>query len=105
MHNPDVHKIEEKMQVVSADGYPIGIVDHLEDGRIKMTRESGNGVHRYLPVETVAHVRGGVVMLKMSSEEVESRIDTDGPSATPSRASSGPMAAQAGMLGGQRRES
>jgi len=93
------------MQVVSADGYPIGIVDGIEDGRIKMTRESGGGVHRFLPVETVNHVRGGVVMLKMSSEEVQSRIETDGPAATASRASSGPVAAEAGMLGGQRRES
>lgn len=105
MHHPDAHKIEEKMQVVSADGYPIGIVDGLEDGRIKMTRDSGGGVHRFLPVETVNHVRGGVVMLKMSAEEVESRIDTDGPVAAPGRAASGAVSAEAGMLGGQRRES
>ncbi len=92
------------MQVVGSDGRPVGQVDHLEDGRIKMTRQSGGGVHRFLPVETVAHVRGGVVMLKMTAEEAESRITSDGGAAMPSRAASGPVAAEAGMLGGQRRD-
>jgi len=106
MHHPDVHKIEEHMQVVDEDGVPIGMVDGLEEGLIKLTRNSGGGVHRFVPPGLVHHVRGGVVMLRGKVADIGDQITQDPSGAE--RSQPHPQAGglghahQMGMSGGQR---
>lgn len=64
--------IKEHMQIVGSCGNPVGTVDHVEGGRIKLTRDSdphGQGHHHYLPVSQVRDVEGGKVVLMMNSSE------------------------------------
>lgn len=60
--------IKEHMEVVGADGVPIGTVDRIEQSRIKLTRkDSGEGSHKghhhYLPVGLIANIEGNRVHL------------------------------------------
>jgi hypothetical protein len=42
----DLDKIQEHMEVIGADGVHVGTVDHIEGGRIKLTKDdSGEGRH------------------------------------------------------------
>jgi hypothetical protein len=59
-------EIREHMQVVGADGDPVGHVDGIEAGRIKLVRADdplGHGAHRYIPLHAVAMVEGDLVRL------------------------------------------
>ncbi len=65
--------IREHMQVIGADGVPIGTVDHVEGDRIKLTkRDSGlgshEGHHHYLSRGLVAEVEGDVVRLSANAD-------------------------------------
>lgn len=60
--------IKEHMEVIGADGVPIGTVDRVEQNRLKLMRkDSGEGRHKghhhYLPVGLVANVEGNRVHL------------------------------------------
>jgi hypothetical protein len=60
--------IKEHMEVIGADGVPIGTVDRVEQNRIKLTRkDSGQGSHQghhhYLPLGLVSNVEGNRVFL------------------------------------------
>ena len=60
--------IKEHMEVIGSDGVHIGMVDKVEQDRIKLTRkDSPSGQHRYLPVGLVATVEGDRVRLSTSS--------------------------------------
>ena len=66
--------IREHMQVIGADGAPIGTVDRVEDNRIKLIRhDSGEGHeqhHHFIPRGLVADVKGDTVRLSANGDVV-----------------------------------
>lgn len=53
----DRSQIVPKLEVLSADRQKVGIVDHLDGERIKLTRhDSVDGQHHYVPLSWVDHV-------------------------------------------------
>lgn len=72
----DLRDIREHMDVVGADGEPVGKVDDVEVDRIKLTKGSlpeGSGLaghegrHHYLPTDLVASVAGNQVHLSTTA--------------------------------------
>ena len=65
-------QIREHMQVIGADGAPLGTVDRVEGERIKLIRhDSGVGHeqhHHYLPKGLVAEVEGDTVRLSANAD-------------------------------------
>lgn len=66
----DIGSIRKHMQVIGSDGTQVGVVDNVEDGRIKLTRrDSPDGQHHYLNVSDIdrvddnVHLRAGVTGL------------------------------------------
>lgn len=62
--------IREHMQVIDAEGTPVGKVDGIDGDRIKLTRDSSSagvgsheGHHHYIPKGLVAEVEGDTVRL------------------------------------------
>ena len=70
----DVSKaIKEHANVIGADGVHIGTVDHIEGGRIRLTRpDSGEGAHaghhHYVPLSLVAGIEGDEVRLSANAD-------------------------------------
>ena len=62
--------IREHMEVVGSDGKHVGTVDHLEGGRLKLTKSdpSSGGVHHYLATDQVDRVEAGKVCLNIPGE-------------------------------------
>ncbi len=65
--------IREHMQVIGADGVPVGTVDHVDGDRIKLTRKdsgqgSHEGHHHTLPIGLVAAVDDGRVRLAANAD-------------------------------------
>ncbi|MDQ0999327.1 hypothetical protein QFZ34_004509 [Phyllobacterium ifriqiyense] len=65
--------IKEHMEVIGADGIHVGTVDHVEGGRIKLTKkDSGEGSHKghhhYISTALVAEVEGDKVRLSANSD-------------------------------------
>ncbi len=65
--------IREHMQVIGADGVPVGTVDHIDGHRIKLTKaDSGFGAHQghhhYISRGLVAAVEGDVVRLSANAD-------------------------------------
>ena len=63
-----VNGIKEHMEVIGADGVPVGTVDKVEGGRIKLTRkDSGEGSHKghhhFIDGSLVADIEGNKVRL------------------------------------------
>ncbi len=53
----DIGSVRKDMQVIGADGTQVGVVDDIENGRIKLTkRDSADGHHHYLDVSDIDHV-------------------------------------------------
>lgn len=50
--------IQEHMEVVDQDGQHVGTVDHLDDDRIKLTKndQASGGEHHWITLEKVASV-------------------------------------------------
>ena len=64
--------IREHMQVVGADGAPLGTVDRVDGDRIKLTR-ADSGVahgdhHHFIPRGLVAAVEGDTVRLSANAD-------------------------------------
>jgi hypothetical protein len=64
----DLSRIKERMEVIGADGAPVGTVDRVEGKRIKLTKkDSGEGSHKghhhYIDASLVADVEGNMVRL------------------------------------------
>jgi hypothetical protein len=82
-------EIQDHMPVVGSDGKPFGMVDHVEGDFIKLAKNdpAAGGVHRYLPLTTVAGLDGGMVRLSMpaaqaneacvSEAEMQQRLSLD----------------------------
>ncbi|MGB3538938.1 MAG: DUF2171 domain-containing protein [Mesorhizobium sp.] len=78
----DTSKIREHMEVIGADGVHIGTVDHIEGGRIKLTRkDSGEGTHKghhhYIPSSLIAEVEGNKVRLSANSDVVANEFEEE----------------------------
>ena len=66
-------EVKEGMEVIGADGVPVGTVDRIEDDRIKLTRKdsgqgSHEGHHHYLPRGLVAGVEGDRVRMSANAD-------------------------------------
>ena len=69
----DASAIKEHMEVIGADGVHVGTVDHVEEGRIKLTKgDSGEGRHEghhhFIPLGLVADVEGDQVRLSANAD-------------------------------------
>ena len=76
-------QIKEHMPVVGSDGGHVGTVDHVEEDRIKLTKQddpSGRALHHhYLPVSAVAAVHRGEVRLNMDAHRAKELATMIGP--------------------------
>ena len=73
--------VREHMQVIGADGAPLGTVDRVEGERIKLTR-ADSGVahgehHHYIPRGLVAGVEGDVVRLSANADVAASLFEEE----------------------------
>ena len=61
--------IRERMDVIASCGTKVGVVDHVESGAIKLTKnDSPDGKHHFIPTGWVDHVDNHVHLKKDSSE-------------------------------------
>jgi hypothetical protein len=61
--------IKEHMDVIASCGKKVGMVDHVEDGAIKLTKkDSPDGQHHFIPVGWVERVDSHVHLRKNSVE-------------------------------------
>jgi hypothetical protein len=67
----DASKIKENMEVIGADGVHVGTVDHIDRGRIKLTKNDGGpGHHRrhhFIDMSLVADIEGNKVRLSANA--------------------------------------
>ena len=64
--------IKERMDVIASCGKKIGVVDHINDGVIKLTqKDSPDGMHHFIPVGWVERVDGHVHLKKNSMEAIQ----------------------------------
>jgi hypothetical protein len=69
--------IRERMDVIASCGKKVGVVDHVEGGAIKLTRnDSPDGQHHFIPTGWVDHVDAHV-HLKKNSQETEQGWKSD----------------------------
>jgi hypothetical protein len=65
----DFNEIKEHADVIGADGVHVGTVDHVEGGRIKLTKkDSGDQRHHYISTSLVAEVEDGTVRLSANAD-------------------------------------
>ena len=69
----DESSIKEHSEVIGADGVHVGTVDHVEGGRIKLTKKDGGegshrGHHHFLPLSLVAEVEGDKIRLSANAD-------------------------------------
>ncbi len=74
----DTSQIKEHMEVVGSDGEHVGIVDHLDGERIKLTHHDSNadGKHHFLPLSAIAKV-DEFVTLSMSAQDALAQWETE----------------------------
>jgi len=70
----DLSNVKEHMNVVGADGVHVGTVDHVDGGRIKLTKvdspqtQDGEGAkHHFIDGGLVAEVEGDTVRLSATA--------------------------------------
>lgn len=67
-----ISSVREHMQVIGADGVPVGTVDKVEGSRIKLTRKDGGegrhkGHHHFIDGGLVADIEGNTVRLSANA--------------------------------------
>ena len=77
-----IDDIREHMQVIDAEGAPVGRVDRLEGDRIKLIRDSAGmgaheGHHHFIPVGLVADIEGDTVRLSARADALKSIFETE----------------------------
>lgn len=65
-------KVRPDMEIVGADGVHVGIVDHIDENRIKLKRkDEAHGVstkhHRYIAVNNIASTEGNKLWLSANA--------------------------------------
>ena len=64
-------KITEHMEVKSADGQHVGIVDHMDGkDKIKLAKsdKAAGGMHHYIPVDWIDHIDAHVHLSKTAAD-------------------------------------
>jgi hypothetical protein len=71
MNNLDTSSIRAHMKVVGMDHQPVGTVDHVDGGRVKLAKNDplSNGEHHWLPQEWIDRVEDDVVCLSKSARD------------------------------------
>ncbi len=90
------HDIRKDMEVVGSDGEHLGTVDDVEYGEIKLTRkDSTDGKHHFVAVDSVKSIDGNTLMLSKNAEETRKtwRIGNDAKSNNPSKNAGGALSA------------
>lgn len=66
----DTQKIKEHMEVCGSDGAHVGMVDHLDGGRIKLTKSDpkSGGRHHLIPVDWVDKIDDKVRLTKSAKD-------------------------------------
>ena len=65
----DTSRIEEHMDVIAADGESIGKVDHMQEGKIKLTKnDSPDHQHHLVPLMWIDHIDQHVHLNKTLAE-------------------------------------
>lgn len=77
-----IDQVREHMQVIDAEGTPLGKVDRIEGDKIKLTRDSSGegsheGHHHFIPAGLIAGVEGDTVRLSARIDAVESIFQTE----------------------------
>ena len=78
----NLDQVREHMQVIDAEGTPLGKIDRIEGDRIKLTRDSScagshEGHHHFVPAGLVADVEGDTVRLSARIDAIESIFQTE----------------------------
>ena len=74
----DLSNIQENALVIGADGVKVGTVDHIIDGRIKLTRmDTKSAKHHYIDGGLVAEVEDGTVRLSANADVAVTMETTD----------------------------
>ena len=65
-------KLKEHMEVIGADGVHVGVIDRVENNRIKLTKaDSGQGQHKghhhFVDVGLVSEIEGDKVRLSANA--------------------------------------
>jgi hypothetical protein len=77
-----IDQVREHMQVIDAEGTPLGKVDRIEGDKIKLTRDSSGegsheGHHHFIPSGLIADVEGDTVRLSARIDAVESIFQSE----------------------------
>jgi hypothetical protein len=69
----NLSSVREHMKVIGADGAPVGVVDKVEGGRIKLTKDSSGeghheGHHHYIPGDLIAEIEGDEVRFSANAD-------------------------------------
>jgi len=69
--------VKERMDVIASCGTKVGVVDHVESGTIKLTKnDSPDGQHHFIPMGWVDHVDNHV-HLKKNSQDAKQEWKSD----------------------------
>ena len=72
MNTQAIDSIREHMEVVCSRDMHVGTVDHVEGGRIKLTKDdSPDGRHHFIPLALVADVDDKVHLSRHSAEVMQ----------------------------------
>jgi hypothetical protein len=72
---PERNVINEHMEVIDIDGVHVGIVDRVEDHRIKLAKSDEASEHQYVATALVQDIRGNTVTLTKVAAEAVSPAD------------------------------
>ena len=78
----NLEQVREHMQVIDAEGTPLGKVDRIEGDRIKLTRDSSGqgsheGHHHFIPAGLIAEVEEEIVRLSARLDAIESIFESE----------------------------
>jgi hypothetical protein len=65
---PDINQIKPGAEIIGADGVRVGVVDHVEGGRVKLTKkDSIDDRHHYIDGGLIADIENGAVRLSANA--------------------------------------
>jgi hypothetical protein len=88
----DASQIREHMEVLGSDGGHVGVVDSVEGGRLKLTRNDAvaHGLHHFISLEQVASAEGGSVRLSVPAAEAIANWGSEARGSRPGSSFAGP---------------
>ena len=74
----DLARIHPHMEIIGADGVHVGTVDHVDNGRLKLTKkDSSDNRHHFIDGGLVADIEGGKVRLSANADVAVTLEDGD----------------------------